>query len=473
MADHDLAIIGAGAAGRAVAGIAASLGLSVVLFEREREAESLGRGHGAAQALLAAAHRAAALRGSALGIRSEGADIDWPALRRHVRESEAAALAAESAARPRGEGITLVQASAHFTAPDRIEAAGRIHRFRRAVIAAGRAPVVPDLPGLVGLPWLTRETLLALDTPPRHLLVLGGGATGVEMAQAHARLGCRVTLVEAAPNILADEEPELRLTLREALRQDGVEILENSRAMALEPAPEGLALVLEGGARLTGSHLLFAVGHAPRLAPLDLPAANVAVTPRGVATGRDLRSTSNRRVWAAGDIADPQGMDPRRAAAASDRHAAVLARSLLFRLPARLDDAALPRRIGTEPELAQIGLTEAEARAAGHTPRIQRQSLAASPRAIAEGDTAGLAKLVLDGQGRLLGAGLLGRGAGELAALLGLMIGHKLPLSALAELPLAPSSRAEVLREAAAALYTPPWAAPIMRRLAGWAIRLP
>ncbi|MDQ1079066.1 NAD(P)/FAD-dependent oxidoreductase [Pseudoroseomonas cervicalis] len=473
MPDHDVAIIGAGAAGRSVAATAASLGLTVVLFERDRLEDGFGRGKAAGQALLAAAHRAAALRGTALGIRAEGASIDWTALRRHLREAGAAALAAESAARPQGPGITLVQASAHFVAPDRIEAAGRVHSFRRAVIAAGRAPVVPDLPGLVGLPWLTRETLLELEEPPRHLLVLGGGATGMEMAQAHARLGCKVTLIEAAPNILSDAEPEFRLPLREQLRQDGVEILENSRAVALEPAPDGLAVVMEGGARLAGSHLLFAVGHAPRLAPLDLPAANIAATPRGIDTGRDLRSTSNRRIWAAGDIADPQGVDPRHASDAAGQHAALLVRSMLFRLPARLDDAALPRLIGTAPELAQIGLTEAEARAAGHSPRIQRQGFTGNLRAIAEGDTAGMVKLVLDGQGRLLGAGLLGRGAGELAAALGLMIGRRLPLSALAELPLASPSRAEALRQAAAALYTSRLTRPIMRRLAGWATRLP
>jgi pyruvate/2-oxoglutarate dehydrogenase complex dihydrolipoamide dehydrogenase (E3) component len=480
MPDHDLAIIGAGAAGLSVAAQAASLGLKVALFEREPPAARRPGGAVPVAALLAAAHRAVSLREAGrLGLSAGPVTVDWAALQAHLRAAAAAAAPPATPAALQRQGIALVEHSAHFIAPDRIEAGGRVHRFRRAVIAAGTAPVLPDLPGMVGLPWLTEETLLDLPAPPPHLLVLGGTPRGVELAQAHARLGCRVTLVVPSPNLLEEEEPELRQPLREALRADGVEILENSPVIALEAAATGLAAVVEGGGRLTGSHLLFALGRAPRLAPLDLAAGGIRATPRGVATGADLRSLSNRRVWAAGDIADPEGLRPGQAAAV---HATVIARSMLFRLPARLEATAAPRAIGTSPALAQVGMTEAEARAAGHAPRILRQAFAGNDQAIAEAATAGMVRLVVDGRGRLLGAGILGDGAAELAGMLGLVIGRQLPLSALAGLDLPRPSRAEAAVRAAQSSAGPIYpAAPFggtpapawARRVAGWLRHLP
>ncbi|ONG58748.1 hypothetical protein BKE38_02105 [Pseudoroseomonas deserti] len=481
MPDHDLAIIGAGAAGLSVAAQAAALGLKVALFEREASADSSPQGGTVAvAALLAAAHRAADLRNATrFGLSIGPVAVDWAAVQAHLRRAVAEAAPPASAAALQRHGVTLIQASAHFTGPDRLEAAGRVHSFRRAVIAAGTAPVLPDLPGMVGLPWLTEDSLLGLQAPPAHLLVLGGTARGVELAQAFARLGCRVTLVVPSPNLLETEEPELRQPLREALRADGIEILENSPVAALEPAEAGLAAVLEGGARIAGSHLLFALGQAPRLAPLDLAAGGIRATSRGVATGADLRSLTNRRIWAAGDIADPEGLRPGQAAGA---HAAVIAHSMLFRLPVRLDGRASPRAIATAPALAQIGLTEAEARAAGHDPRILRQPFAGNDQAIAEGATEGLVRLVVDGRGTLLGAGILGQGAPELAGLLSLMIGRRLPLDALANLSLPAPSRAEAAvhaaQSSAGSIYpatpfggklAPPWA----RTLAGWLRLLP
>lgn len=474
MPDHDVAIIGAGAAGLSVAAIAASLGRNVVLFERDRMGGAcLNTGGVPAQALLAAARRAAEARGGAtLGIHAEGVRVDWQGVRRHVRQAIAQAAPQESGERLESQGVTVVRASAHFIAPDRIEAGGRTYGFRRAVIATGTAPVVPDLPGLVNLPWLTSETLLALEEAPRHLLVLGGGTVGVEMAQAHACLGCRVTLIELRPNILAEEDPELRLAVREALRRDGVEVLENSHVVDAERTPDGAALRLDNGALVRGSHIFFAMGHAPRLAALDLAAGGLRATPRGVAVGRDLRSPDNRRIWAAGAVADPEGLGPCGLTHAAAQHARVVARGMLHRLPARLDYAALPRLVRTAPELAQLGMTETEARAAGHAVQVARQPFAQNPRAIAEGDTEGQVKLVLDGSGRLLGAGIVGAGAGEVAAVLGLMMGRKLPLSALAEAMLPHATRAEAARRAAAMVSTPQPAGGFARLWSGLAARL-
>lgn len=475
MPDHDVAIIGAGAAGLSVAAMAASLGLKVALFERERiGGGSLNTGSLPTQALLAAAHKAKAARDlGRYGIRLGDIGIDWAGLRRHMHQAVEAARQQESPDSLERRGIQLIHASAHFIAPDRIEAAGRVHSFRRAVIAAGCAPVVPDLPGLVTCPWLTYDTIHTLETAPSHLLILGGQEHGVALAQAYARLGCRVTLIEASPNILGDEDPELRLPLREALRQDGVEILENTAAIGVERAGDGVALTVIGGARIEGSHLLFALGEAPRLAPLDLAAGGIASTPRGVATRRDLRSTTNRRVWAAGDIADPEGLGPQRFTHMARHQAEIILRSMLLRLPARLDHATLPRVLYTAPEFARIGLSETEARAAGHEPRVIREAFAQNHRAIAEGETEGQVKLVLGAGERLLGAAVLGKGAGDMAGLFGLLIGRRLPATALAELLLPYPTRAEAAKRGAQKLYADRVFSPMLRRVARIMNRLP
>jgi pyruvate/2-oxoglutarate dehydrogenase complex dihydrolipoamide dehydrogenase (E3) component len=462
MPDHDLAIIGAGRAGLSMASRAAAAGRRVVLFERGATGGGWLHGGLAAQALLALAHRVTAARQAVLGLTPASGAVQWPLVQAQLREA-VAAQAAELA--PASPNITVIRASAHFTAADRIEAAGRLHAFRHAVIAAGSAPLVPDLPGLASLPWLTTETIFDLPALPGHLLVLGADAAGIEMAQAFARLGCRVSLIEAGPNIVATEDRDLVAPLREQLREDGVTLHENTRVLAAEAHPEGLALRVEGGASLPGSHLLLALGRAARLSGLDLPAAGIEASARGVVTGRDLRS-SNRRVWVAGSIADPEGLPPHRFGPAAGQQAGLILRAMQG-TPSRLADAALPRAIRTEPELAQIGLTEMEARAAGMTIQVLRGALAGNARAIARGDSAGQVKLVVGPGGRLLGAGILGQGAAGMAGMLALALERRLPLSALAELALPWPALADSVRAAIGPYYTAPAASPMLQRVLG------
>jgi len=239
--------------------------------------------------------------------------------------------------------------------------------------------------------------------------------------------------------------------------------------VAAEPGP---ALLLADGCRLGGSHLLVAVGRVPNLESLGLEAAGIRATPRGIATDAGLRSTSNRRIYAAGDIADPEGIGPRYLTHVGSLHAGILARRILFRLPAKLDYGALPRVTYTDPELAQVGMTEAEARAAGHKVQVLRWPFAENDRAIAEGRTEGLAKLVATPGGRLLGAGIAGRHAGEMIGLWTHAIGAKVPLRALAGLVVPYPTRAEAGKRAAAApaleqLFSRParWTARTLGRL--------
>ncbi len=470
----DIVIIGAGAAGLSVAALSAALGLRVVLVERGRMGgDCLNYGCVPSKALLAAGHAAQAARDAArFGIHTGPVSVDWAAVQAHVQGAIAAIAPNDSVARFRGMGVDVIQASAHFTAPDEIEAGTRRIRFRRCVIAAGSSAIVPDLPGLAGLPYLTNETLFDLAEPPEHLLILGGGPIGIEMAQAHARLGCAVTLVEAAASIAGRDDPEAVDGLRQALARGGVTILEGTAAVAAEPDPQGLALLLADGRRIAGSHLLLALGRAPRLAALDLAAGGIAATARGIATGADLRSTSNRRVWAAGDIADPTGIGPRAFTHVASQHAGLIARSMLFRLPARLSYDALPRVTYCDPELAQVGLTEAEARAAGRLHEVVRWPLAENDRAVAEGIEAGFVKLVLDRRGRLVGATVLAPRAGDWAGMFGLMIGRAMPLTALAGLVLPYPTLPEAAKRAATDYLGGKLLTPLVKRIAGLLMRL-
>lgn len=483
MPDFDVAVIGAGAAGLSVAAISAGLGLKVALIERGRMGgDCLNYGCVPSKALLAAAHAAAAARAAGrFGVRLPEPEIDWAGVRAHVQGAIARIAPNDSAARFRGMGVEVIGASAHFVAPDEIEAGGRRLTFRRAVIAAGSSAVIPDLPGLDRVPYLTNETLFDLEEPPGHLLILGGGPVGLEMAQAHARLGCLVTVIEAAPRIAGREDAELAEGLRTALRRDGVDILEGAKVERVDPldpaaaAPaRGVTARLADGRQVSGTHLLLAVGRAPRLAGLDLPAGRVEATPRGIATRRDLRSVSNHRVWAVGDIADPRGIGPRAFTHAASQHAGIVVRSMLFRLPARLDYAALPRVTYTDPELAQIGLTEEEAVAQGITGlRIHRWPLSENDRAVAEGRPEGMVKLLVNERGRLLGAGILAPHAGEMAGTYGLMIGRKIPLSALATMVLPYPTLAEGGKRAAGEFYAPRLLSPFTKGLIRFLKRLP
>jgi pyruvate/2-oxoglutarate dehydrogenase complex dihydrolipoamide dehydrogenase (E3) component len=480
MPDVDVAIIGAGAAGLSVASVAAQLGLRVTLIERGRMGgDCLNYGCVPSKALLAAAHAAAeARRAGRFGIGLPSPVIDWAGVRAHVQGAIATIAPQDSEERFTGMGVRVIRSTAHFTAPDELEAGGHRLTFRRCVIAAGSAAVVPDLPGLDALPWLTNETLFDLEEPPGHLLILGCGPVGLEMAQAHARLGCLVTVLEAAPRIAVREDASLTAPVRAALAADGVVFHEGvkvARFEVLDPAlprgERGVVAVLEDGERIAGTHLLLAVGRAPRLAGLDLPAAGIEHSPQGIRVGRNLRSTSNRRVWAVGDIPDVAGLGPRAFTHVASQHAGVVVRSMLYRLPARLNYAALPRVTYTDPELCQVGLTEAEAQEAGHSPRLLEWHLAENDRAVTEGRTEGLVRLVLDGRGRLLGGGITAPRAGEMAGLLGLMLGRKLPLSALAGMVLPYPTLAEALKRAAGTYYAPKLFSNFSKRLVwllGW-----
>jgi pyruvate/2-oxoglutarate dehydrogenase complex dihydrolipoamide dehydrogenase (E3) component len=388
----------------------------------------------------------------------------------------------DSEARFRALGAEVLRGEARFLDPDTLEIDGRRLTARRIVIAAGSRAAIPPIPGLDAVAHLTNETLFTLPQPPEHLLILGGGAVGLEMATAHAGLGCRVTLVEAG-RIAPREDAELADGLRRAITVAGTDpgtpsrpalpnrltLIESASVTAVDPGP---TLVLADGRRIGGSHLLIATGRRPNLEGLALGAGNVRASAAGIATDRGLRSLTNRRVFAIGDLADPIGIGPRAFTHVGSYHASIVIRRALFRLPARLDYAALPRVIYTSPELAQVGLTEAEARAAGHRVTLLRAPLAENDRAVAEADVTGLVKLVV-ARNRVIGAGILAPHAGEMIGQWTLAIARRVPLTALVGLIAPYPTRAEAGKRALGGLFAPRLFAPRMKFLVQLLIRLP
>jgi pyruvate/2-oxoglutarate dehydrogenase complex dihydrolipoamide dehydrogenase (E3) component len=470
MPDFDLAVIGAGAAGLSVTAAAAQLGLRVALIERDRMGgDCLNAGCVPSKALLAAGHAAtAARRAGRFGIHLPEPRIDWDEVSAHVHGAIAAIAPMDSEARYRALGATVIRGEARFLDPDTLSVDGKRLTARRFVIAAGSRAAMPPIPGLQFAAPLTNETMFATLPRPTHLLVLGGGPAGLEMAAAHAALGCQVTLVEQA-RIASTQDPELVDALRRALRHQGVTIREGTPVVGVEAGP---TLVLADGTRIGGSHLLIAVGRQPNLEALALDAGRVRAGPRGIATDSGLRSPTNRRVYAAGDIADPAGLGPRAFTHVGAYHAAIVVRRAIFHLPARLDYAALPGVIYTAPELAQVGMTEMAARAAGLNPRVLRWPMAENDRAIAEHDTAGMVKLVA-ARGRVVGAGILAPHAGEMIGQWALAIAARVRLSTLASLVLPYPTRAEAGKRAAGSYFTAAFLSPRVRAVARLLSRLP
>lgn len=478
MTEADLVVIGAGAAGLSVAAGAAQLGARVVLIERAAMGgECLNTGCVPSKALLAVARRVALAReAERFGLATEG-ELDVAAVMAAVRRAVAEIAPNDSAHRYRAFGARVLSAEARFAGRDRVAVADETIIARRIVIAAGTRPAIPAIPGLDQVAFLTNETLWSLDAMPGHLIVLGAGAMGLEMAQAFARLGCRVTVLEAG-RALAREDAELVGGPLLALRDDGVVVREGVQVGRVEPDPAGLAVVLAAGEgreeRLVGSHLLLATGRTPNLEALALERAGVETTLQGIRVDRSLRSLSNRRVFAVGDIADIEGVGPQRFTHAASHHAGVILRRALFRLPAQVACETIPRCLYTEPELAAVGLTEAEARARGIPDlTIQRWPIAETDRAATEGVRHGLIKIIASGRGRVLGAGVLAPHASEMIGLFALAIRRRVSLAQLADLVLPYPTYAEGVTRAAGNFFAPRLLSPTIRRLVRALSRLP
>lgn len=457
MIETDICVIGAGSGGLSVAAGAVQMGARVVLIEaHEMGGDCLNTGCVPSKALIAAARAAQAQRRGFAGVAGQAPDVDFAAVKDHVRAVIETIAPVDGQDRFETLGCTVIRAFARFVGPREVEAGGQRVRARRFVIATGSRAFVPPIPGVERVPYFTNETLFPNREQPSHLVVIGGGPIGMEMAQAHRRLGSRVTVVEGA-RALGREDPELAAVVLEACRAEGIEIREGQGVVRIAGQAGAVEVVLADGSVIHGSHLLMAVGRQPALDGLGLEAAGVRFDARGVTVDARLRSVSNWRVFAVGDVAG--GLQFTQVAA---YHAGIVIRQAVLGLPARATMRAMPRATYTSPELAQVGLTEAEARAA-HGGRVQvlRASFAHNDRAIATAGTGGLVKVMVV-RGRPVGAAIVGPEAGELIGLWALAIQNRLKLSAIAATVLPYPTLGEVSKRAAGAYFSPklfdnPW----------------
>jgi pyruvate/2-oxoglutarate dehydrogenase complex dihydrolipoamide dehydrogenase (E3) component len=461
---YDIAVIGGGSAGLSVAAAAAQFGEKVVLFERDKMGgDCLNTGCVPSKALLAAAKHAQAHRTSAkFGIAEDEPEIDFAAVMAHVSKVIETIAPIDSQERFEGLGVTVVRAHARFTGPTTLDADGKSYSARRVVIATGSRAGVPPIPGLAEADFFTNESIFKNRTKPSHLIVIGGGPIGMEMAQAHRRLGSDVTVLEAFKP-LAKDDPELAAIVLDQLRAEGISIRAGAEISSVANAGSAIRVTFKNGEILDGSHLLVAAGRVPNLEGLNLEAGGVAFDKRGITVDQSLRSTTNRKVYAAGDIAG--GLQFTHVAG---YQAGLVIRNLLFRLPVKNRTDIIPWVTYTEPELAHVGLNEADARKIhGDAVKVLRWPFHDNDRAQAEGKTAGLVKVITGKRGIVLGCSIAGPQAGDQIAMWALAVSGRTKVSAIASLVLPYPTLAEAGKRAAVTYYSGLAQKPLTRRLIG------
>jgi pyruvate/2-oxoglutarate dehydrogenase complex dihydrolipoamide dehydrogenase (E3) component len=467
----DICVIGAGSGGLSVAAAAAAFGVPVVLIEKGKMGgECLNSGCVPSKALIAAAKRMHGFTGlDAFGLTASVPQVDFARVHDHIRQVIAAIAPNDSRERFTGLGVRVIEGRARFKDKNVVAVGDDIEiRARRVVIATGSSPAIPAIPGLNAVPFLTNETVFDLTTCPQHLIVLGGGPMGLELAQAYRRLGATVTVLEAHTALARDDAECARIVL-DQLAAEGVTLRQGVSVARVEAAASGVAVVLGGASnyeRITGSDLLIATGRRANVDGLNLAAAGIKHTPAGITVGRGMR-TSNRRVYAIGDVAGgPQFTH------AANYHAGIVIRNALFRLPAKADDRLIPRVTFTDPELAHVGLTEDEARRARKTIRVLRWPLAENDRAQTERDTRGHIKVITDKRGGILGATIVGTGAGELITTWGLALANRLNIRSIVGIVVPYPTYSEIGRRAAITYFTPSLTSPFVRRIIAWLRKL-
>jgi len=447
----DLCIIGAGSGGLSVAAGAAQLGQKVVLIERHKMGgDCLNYGCVPSKSLIAAAaHAQAVRRAPEFGVDAGEPKTDFARVMKHVHDVIAAIEPNDSVERFEKLGVRVVKASARFVGPHEVEAGDLKISARYFIVATGSSPLKPPIPGLEQTPYFTNETLFDNTVLPEHLIIIGGGPIGIELAQAHRRLGSRVTVLEAK-QILPKDDVDAVAIVREALTKDGVVIREGASVTAVAKTESGVSVTIMRNGQsqiVTGSHLLLAAGRTPNVDGLNLEAAGVKYSRKGIEVDAGLR-TANSRVYAIGDVAG--GLQFTHVAG---YHAGIIIRRLLFKVPAKAN-AVTPWCTYTDLELAHVGLTEASAREKGLTVSIARWPLHDNDRAQAERELHGLAKVVVV-KGRVVGATIVAPHAGDLILPWVMAVGQKMKLSAMAGLVAPYPTLSEISKRAAGSYFTP------------------
>lgn len=470
---QDLVVIGGGAGGLVVASGAAQLGLRVTLIEKEPKlgGDCLHYGCVPSKSLIHAA-RVASLqrRGAEFGLASIDAAADLGKVNGYVQRVIAHIQQHDDPERFRAYGCNVLFGAARFVDPHTLEVNGQALRGRRFVIATGSHPAIPPIPGLADAGYITHLDVFSLTALPARLIVLGGGPIGVELAQALARLGSRVTIVEMAGQILAREDAEIVGLLQARLQAEGIAIHTTTAVLQVHRSERGKIVQC----RHTGSgeslaleadEILVATGRRPNIEGLALDAAGVRHTPRGIDVDRRLR-TSAKHIYACGDVCGPYPFTHM-----AEYQAGIVIANAVFRLPKKADYRVVPWVTFTDPELARVGLTETEATAQGITSTVLRFPFQDVDRAVTESETVGLVKLIVHKE-RIIGASILGPHAGELLHEIVLAMKLGVKIGRIAATIHAYPTLAQALRRAVNTYYGPKLFSPGARRLVKWLQRL-
>ncbi|MEZ4320640.1 MAG: FAD-dependent oxidoreductase [Myxococcota bacterium] len=463
---YNLVVIGGGPAGLVAALGAAGLGARVALVEKHLlGGDCLVFGCVPSKAVLRVGHAAHAARDAArFGVSTGPVDVDFSAAMERMRSIRAGIAPHDSAERLKREGVDVFLGDARFTGPDTIAVNGTELRFTRCCIATGARAVLPTIPGIETVGVLTNETLFSLTERPERLTVVGAGVIGCEMAQAFARLGSQVTLVDPSERVLSREDPSASARVAAQLVADGVTLALGTGVQRFEgPGADGRIAVLSDGTSIPSDAILVAVGRRPNL-DLDLERAGIASTRTGVTVDVHLR-TSNPRVYAAGDV-----IGQARFTHAADHQARIVIGNALFFGRSRVDRLVIPRVTYTDPEVAAVGVSPAEA-ASDPSLTAWTVSIGETDRGRTDGETHGFCTIVADGAGRIRGALIVGEGAGELLAPITLAMTQGIPLGRIASTIHPYPTRSEVVFKVASA-YNKGRLKPLYRRVLAWFLSL-
>ena len=416
---YNMVVIGAGPAGLVAAAGAAGLGAKVALVERHlMGGDCLNFGCVPSKALLKAAHKAY----------DGGVTPDFSAVMEGLRQKRNYLAAHDSVARFTELGIDVFLGDGHFVSPNCIEVDGKQLNFHRAVIATGARAALPPIPGLQEASPLTNETLFSLEKLPRHLIVIGAGPIGCEMAQAFRRFGAEVTIIEMADRLVPIEDPEASAVLRTQFETEGIDMIFGAKVVAVDKDDShNKVTLMDGGVErvITADEILVAAGRIPNIEGLDLEAAGVDYHRRGV-TVNDRLQTTCARIYAAGDICSPYQFTH-----SADAMAKIVIQNALFFGRKKTSDLVMPWATYTSPEIAHVGMTAAQATEQGDRVITLTAQMSEVDRAVLDGETNGFARAyVARSSGRILGATMISSHGGESITEMGLAITAGLKMSA-------------------------------------------
>ncbi|MGB3739221.1 MAG: FAD-dependent oxidoreductase [Pontixanthobacter sp.] len=446
---HDVIVIGGGAAGLTAAGGCAMFGLEVALIEGgTMGGECLNNGCVPSKALITAAARAAEAREEKrYGVALAPPTVEWAGVHAHIHQAIADIEHHDSKETFEGMGCEVILDYARVTGKQTVEVGGRTLRAPRIVIATGSEPFVPPIEGLDGVPYMTNENLFDLQEQPAHLVIIGGGVIGMEMAQSFRRLGSDVTVIEPGEPMGRDDRDSVAIVM-DTMREEGVQFVQ-AKAERVTGAEGAISVHTDGAETVTGSHLLVAVGRKARMHGFGLEELGVELAKNGIAVD-DRRRTSVKGIYAIGDCRDGP-----RLTHVSGYEGSNVALEIVTGLPTKVDWKALPWCTYTQPEVAQIGMTADDARKKhGDAVTIVTKPFDDNERAITEGQTKGHLKIVMKGK-KVLGASICGKNAGELLLPFTQMITGKTSSFALGSAIIAYPTRSEISKAAAFAAWEP------------------